>query len=73
MKIISTACDSCGVPDTKQAVSAYSLRRGTRRWNGELCDKCFDKFLKEWNPSDLPRGMHQIVETKMEDIVKTKA
>jgi hypothetical protein len=46
------------------------MRRGTRRWTGELCDKCFDALIKEWDPSDLPRGQHRIVETKMEDIVK---
>tara|TARA_X000001036_G_scaffold208736_1_gene196270 strand:+ start:3285 stop:3500 length:216 start_codon:yes stop_codon:yes gene_type:complete len=70
VKIVSVACDGCGTADGKRTVTQYSLRRGTRRWTGELCDKCFDKLIKEWNPSDLPRGHHQIVETKMEDIVK---
>ena len=70
MKITSIACDKCGITEAKRPVTQSSMRRGTRRWTGELCDKCFDKLLKEWDPSDLPRGHHQIVETKMEDIVK---
>lgn len=70
MRITSIACDKCGIAETKRPVTQYSMRRGTRRWTGELCDKCFDRLLKEWDPSDLPRGQHRIVETKMEDIVK---
>lgn len=68
MKITSVACDQCKVSEEKKPVTQYSLRRGSRRWTGDLCDKCFDKLLKEFNPSNLPRGKHQIVETKIEDI-----
>lgn len=71
MKINTIACDLCqGKESPTRKIESYSLRRGTRRWQGETCDKCFARLLKEFNPSDLPRNRHIIEETKIEDIAR---
>lgn len=70
MKITSIACDSCGVHEDKQPVRAWSARRGSSHYKGDLCETCFDKMVKQFKPSNRSGSRHEIVETNLKDIQK---
>lgn len=70
MKITSIACDACGVHEDKRPVKAWSARRGSTHYRGELCDECFDKMVKQFKPDSKGGVRHAIVETKLKDIQK---
>ena len=68
MKLVTLACDKCGTPDEKGRVTTWTARRGSRRYSGELCDKCFEKLVKDFKPTTHGTRTHVIEETKMKDI-----
>lgn len=61
------ACDKCG---TEDQVTTWVARRGSRKYPGDLCEACFNDLLKIFQPSTTPRGRHEIVVTRIEDIKK---
>lgn len=68
MKLQIIACDKCGTREEKKPVGEWSIRRGSTRYTGDICDKCFKDFLNEYKPSPLSKGRHVVEATKIEDI-----
>ena len=70
MRLQIVACDKCGVREEKKTVKAWTARRGTTRYSGELCEKCWTDLLDTFHPSSLAKSRHQIVITNVDDIPK---
>lgn len=68
MKIHITACDRCGVREEKKAIKPWTCRRGTVRYQGDLCEKCWSELLDVFQPSTLAKSRHQIIVTDLKDI-----
>ena len=70
MKLQITACDRCGVREEKKAVKPYTARRGTVRYSGDLCEKCWKDLLDTFNLNALSRSRHNIIAVNIDDIPK---
>lgn len=70
MRLQIVACDRCGVREEKKAVKPWTARRGTSRYTGELCEKCWAELVDTFHPSPMAKSRHQIVITSVEDIPK---
>lgn len=70
MKIHITACDRCGIREEKKTIKPWTARRGSTRYQGDLCEKCWTELLKTFQPSALSKNRHQIIVTNVEDIPK---
>lgn len=72
VKLQIAACDKCGAREEKVRITAWSSRRGSTRYTGDLCDKCWDNLVRTFNPSTLSKSRHQIVVTEVTEIPKGK-
>lgn len=70
MKLHITACDRCGIREEKKAIKAWTARRGSTRYQGDLCDKCWKDLLDTFKLSNLSKSRHQIIVTNVDDIPK---
>lgn len=70
MKIQLTACDRCGVREEKKTIKPWTARRGSTRYQGDLCDKCWNELVSTFKPSPLSKNRHQIIVTNIDNIPK---
>lgn len=70
MKYQITGCDKCGVREDKKPVKSWSARRGTTRYSGDLCERCWGELVEEFGLSPLTNSRHKIVITDIDDIPK---
>lgn len=70
MKVQITQCDRCGKRDNGVQVDAWTARKGTQKYTGDLCGTCWTELLKIFKPSTLAKGRHQVVATELNDIPK---
>ena len=70
MKLQISACDRCGTRENGVKVHAWSARKASQRYTGDLCDKCWKELLDIFKPSTLSKGRHQIVVHNIDDIPK---
>lgn len=70
MRFQIIGCDKCGVREDKKPVKTWTARRGTTRYTGDLCDKCWDLLVKEFSVSNMTSSRHQIIITDIDDIPK---
>ena len=65
-RIQVVVCDRCKVKDEATRITPWTARRGQRRYQGDLCDRCWDELINLFHPSSLARSRHQIEETPLE-------
>lgn len=70
MKLQVIACDKCGSREDKKDISEWTARRGSTRYTGDLCDKCFQQLLKDYGPQPMSRSRHTIEATDINKIPK---
>ena len=68
MKLQIVACDKCGSKEDKKVIEEWTARRGSTRYSGDLCDKCFQQLLKDYGLQPLSRGRHSIEATDINKI-----
>lgn len=59
-RVSIVVCDRCSLRNDDGRVATWTVRRGTQRYTGDLCDKCFDEMLRIYRPSALAKARHQI-------------
>jgi len=72
MKLQIVACDKCGSKEDKKKISEWTARRGSTRYTGDLCDKCFQQLLKEYQPQPTSRSRHTVTATDINKIPKSE-
>lgn len=70
MRLQIVACDKCGVREEKKTVKPWTARRGSTRYQGDLCEKCFQELVDTFHLSSLARSRHQITVVDINDIPK---
>jgi hypothetical protein len=59
-------CDRCKVRDDVETITPWSVRRGARKYQGDLCDRCWTELINMFQPSGQGKARHEIQETPLE-------
>lgn len=59
-------CDRCKVRDDGALITAWSGRRGARKYQGDLCERCWNELVEMFQPSGQGKSRHAIEETPLE-------
>lgn len=63
-------CDKCDVREDKRPVRTWTARRGTVRYTGDLCDKCWGELTNTFNLRPMTNARHAVNVVNVDEIPK---